>query len=425
MSKNKSIRAISFLWLGSLLGAGCAFLIQVILARTLGRNDFGIFASALATVTLMVPLAGFGIAPYWLKIFGEEGWNGQRWWHGSFRFASITTILALVALFSWGELGPVNLSMKIALWMLLPYLFGQVVLELVSGKLQLEEKYTKLAMWQFSPHFFRLLLISISVIFLNESIKIHQAIFAHSFISIVLFCFGIASLKATWNGKFDLKGHGEKIAKLHNSVTPSAITVAKGSWPFGADAFFYLVFFQSGIILLQYFDGPQSAGVYNTAFIIISAIYLFPSAIYQKFLIPKLHRWANQNIQMLSHSYNQGNRYMLIFGIAAFVMILANSWWALPLIFGEEYSEAVKVLNILAVGVPIRFVSTSAGSILITKNNIKLKVKNMAAAALCNIVLATTMIPTLGITGVAIASVISDALLLCLYLISVKTHVFK
>lgn len=128
---------------------------------------------------------------------------------------------------------------------------------------------------------------------------------------------------------------------------------------------------------------------------------------------------------MLSHSYNQGNRYMLIFGIAAFVMILANSWWALPLIFGEEYSEAVKVLNILAVGVPIRFVSTSAGSILITKNNIKLKVKNMAAAALCNIVLATTMIPTLGITGVAIASVISDALLLCLYLISVKTHVFK
>jgi len=86
MNKNKIIKEVSFLWLGSILGALSAFALQVILARELGSQNFGLFASSLAFITLMVPIAGFGIAQSWLKVFGLEGMNALRWLKGSFRF---------------------------------------------------------------------------------------------------------------------------------------------------------------------------------------------------------------------------------------------------------------------------------------------------------------------------------------------------
>src|SRR5690554_4522989 len=151
MTRRNAVRAISFLWLGSLAGAGCAFLTQVVLARVLGPNTFGIFASALATVTLLVPLAGFGVAPFWLKVFGEEGWQARRWWPGSFRFVCVSTLVVLISLALWAGFGPHDDAMSLSLWLLLAYVMGQVVVELVSSKLQLEEKYIRLAIWQFSP----------------------------------------------------------------------------------------------------------------------------------------------------------------------------------------------------------------------------------------------------------------------------------
>src|SRR3546814_4412984 len=43
------------------------------------------------------------------------------------------------------------------------------------------------------------------------------------------------------------------------------------------------------------FRSDEAAGVYNVAFVIMSAVYLIPSVIYQKFLLPKIHIWANHD----------------------------------------------------------------------------------------------------------------------------------
>src|SRR5690606_6755812 len=50
------LKALTLIWAGSLLGAACAFLTQVLLARSLGPVQYGIFAAALATATLLAPL---------------------------------------------------------------------------------------------------------------------------------------------------------------------------------------------------------------------------------------------------------------------------------------------------------------------------------------------------------------------------------
>lgn len=423
MTKGKAVRAISFLWLGSLLGAGCAFLAQVLLARVLGKSDFGVFASALATVTLMVPLAGFGVAPFWLKVFGEEGWHARRWWRGSFRFVAGSTVLVMFFLALWGGLGPHDERTQLVLLLLLSYVLGQVVLELVSSKLQLEEKYLALAIWQFLPHFSRFALVAAGALLFSQMFSVYIAAAAYSVVSVVFFITGVYVLLVMRRGSFDLQGHGNSGSVKH-IAEPSALKVAAESWPFGAAGVFYLVYFQSAVILLNYLAGSSAAGLYNTAFIIMAAVYLFPSVIYQKFLLPKIHRWAQSDRSMLWVTVQQGNRYMLGFGLLAMVALWLGGWWAIPFLFGEEYRPSVWVLNILAFAAPARFVASSVGSVLATKDNMKRKVRYMGAVGIFNVGLNVALIPAYGIWGAAVAAVVSDFLLLALYFVAVRKYVF-
>ena len=160
MRKKQAAKTISLLWLGSILGGGCAFLTQVLLARELGPATYGLFAAALGMVTLVSPLASFGVGGFWLMVFGQEGWQAVRWLRGSFSFTAITIFLVLVALFSWAVLGPHDETTRGLLLLLSVYVLGQVAVELVSAKLQLEERYLALTMWQFLPNMLRLSLVA-------------------------------------------------------------------------------------------------------------------------------------------------------------------------------------------------------------------------------------------------------------------------
>ena len=95
MSYRQAIKSVSVLWLSLIGSAVLAFLTQVILARQLGPVSFGEFSAALATITLLCPLAGFGVSGLWLIVFGKEGWLANRWLPASFRYIFISTFIVI------------------------------------------------------------------------------------------------------------------------------------------------------------------------------------------------------------------------------------------------------------------------------------------------------------------------------------------
>lgn len=422
MLKN-SLKPISALWIGSLLSAGLAFLTQVILARTLGAKGFGNYSSALATISILVPFAGFGISQYWLKVFGQEGWEATRWLKSSFHFILASTIATIACAIIWAQFGPHSNETKSLLIILSLYILGQITTELTSSKLQLEERHLTLAIWQLSPHALRLFLVAAIATTATDHLTAISAAWMYSGVSLVTLAIGAALLFRMFSGKLDLKGH-EKLS-TPTLATPSLFETAIKSWPFGLAGIFYLIFFQSSIVIINYLSGPEPAGLYNTAFIIMSAIYLFPSVIYQKFMIPKLHRWAKNDISRLEETYKIGGKYMIITGLAAMLLV----WLAAPLtievLFGHEYKEAIPLILILSLSIPIRFLATSTGSMLVTQELMRKKVKYMGATALANIALNLILIPHAGSTGAAISTVICEILLLIIYTISVKKNAFK
>ncbi len=244
MGKKQAIKAISLLWLGSLSGAGFAFLTQVILARQLGPSEFGVFASALATVTLLAPLAGFGIAQYWLKAFGEEGWGAMRWLPPSFRFIGVSTVLVIAILMGWGLYGPHERSAGWVIVILSGYVLGQVSIELVSSKLQLEEQYINLAAWQLTSHLARFILVVILSFGLTGWMNSLNVAVAYAVVSGVVALLGCVHLLRMSRGDLNLKGHVQLPSSLEVALVPTVRMVISQAWPFGLSVMFYFIYYQ-------------------------------------------------------------------------------------------------------------------------------------------------------------------------------------
>lgn len=419
-----ALRSVSFVWIGAILGAGFAFLVQVVLARGLDPSAYGVFAAALGVVMLLTPLASFGVPGFWLKAFGNEGWTALRWLRGSFVFAMGSTCAVVCMLWLWAYFGPHDDLAGRLILLLSCYLFGQMAVEMVVAKYQLEERYPAVATWQAIPHLVRLLAL-VSMLFLFDGLDLISIGAVYALIAAGTFLLATAVLRHMYVGPLRLKGHGPLRPEHRFSNPKTALSVAGQAWPFGVANAFFLIYYQSDIILLKYLDSDQAAGIYNVAFIIMAAVYLLPGVTYQKYLMPKIHRWYAHDRKMFSRVYRQGNLAMLGLGLVAAFCLWLLADFGVGMLFGASYMAAVAPLMVLAAGAPVRFVATSVESVLVSRSNMRLRVKIMATTALANIAMNLVMIPMYGIMGAAIATVVSDVLLLVLYLWAVKRNVFN
>ena len=101
------------------------------------------------------------------------------------------------------------------------------------------------------------------------------------------------------------------------------------------------------------------------------AIYFIPGVIYQKFLLPKIHGWANHDEPKMLEIYQAGNGIMLLLGFVILASLFFLAPQIIPIIFGSEYGETSEVLRILLFCIPIRFLATSVEAPLFTKELMK------------------------------------------------------
>jgi O-antigen/teichoic acid export membrane protein len=415
-----SVLALSALSVTTALTALLAFLSQLFFARALGPSDYGALATVLATLSLLSPLAGFGIGKYWLRAFGLEGWQAQRWLAPSLRFASLTTLVTMLLVLLWVALGAINPIVQRLALILLPTLLIYPLSELVYARFQLEGRYGQLSLWQMGPNFMRFIVAASAFVLGLGLVQIAWGL------TLLL---GLLSLGLTvmigrmLHGKLRLHGHGQPSASLKGEKVELG-AVFKASWPFALAGIFYLIYFQSDILLLGWMRNTAAAGVYNTAFAVMAAVYLLPGIVYQKFLLPKLHRWAEHDHQRFLGVYRFGNAASLLLGVIVAAMLFLIAPWLMPFLFGEAYRAAGQLLLVLAFAVPAHYLATSVGAVLVTQDNMRRKVWLMGLSALVNLLLNLLLIPRFGIYGAAWATVASETVLAMAYLYAAGKYIF-
>ena len=170
--------------------------------------------------------------------------------------------------------------------------------------------------------------------------------------------------------------------------------------------------------------GPDAAGIYYAAFMLGVAIYIIPSAIFTKYLLPLQHSWAQNNASKLLAVFRFSCGTMLLSGlcIAATVMVAAQmSFFS---IFGDEYFKSNQIIFILAIAIPFRFMSIGIGGLLSVKSLMAEKIKCMAFVAFINLILNFSLIPYFSYYGAAVATICSEFVLLALYLITIQKKLF-
>src|SRR5690606_20476482 len=127
--------------------------------------------------------------------------------------------------------------------------------------------------------------------------------------------------------------------------------------------------------------------------LILAAVYLVPGVLYQKLLLPKIHRWANKDKLKLEGLYFKGNVSMLLVGGAVAVVLYYISPFLIPVLFGHEYLPSVSLLSILCISIPLRFLSSNLGAVLVVKENMRNKVLAMGGVACIFVVMTIILVP--------------------------------
>lgn len=423
IKSKRTFKSLSLLSLGSLISSGSAFLIYIILARKIGPESFGVFSSSMAMIKTFLLAAGFGIPQFWLKAFGKEGWNGIRWVKPSLYFVFISLVIIAILIFLLTLFVPKEDNTNFLLLTLIFFILGNISVQLVSSKLQLEEKYEVLAIWQLAPNLSRLFIVLFCFYILNLSINEKGVSIIYAIVGVVFVILGMKQFVLMLNGKISLKGHDKLV--ITKMSLPSISDVIKETWPFGAANLFAFIYMQSDIIMVKYISGNEAAGFYNISFVIISALLLIPTILFSKYLLPKYHRWANHDKVKFYKTYKKGNIAMILIGSLFMIIILSSASNFIPLVFGDEYKPAINLFKILSLSLPISFLSYSVGATLVTNEHMKMKVKLMFVVAVFNIIFNLLVIPEYGAMGAAISTVISNVLLLILYFYNAQKLVFK
>jgi O-antigen/teichoic acid export membrane protein len=404
-----ALGAISLLWMATALGAVVVFLTQALLAHALGPASYGLFVSSLAMVRMVAPLAGFGISPFWLKAYGAEGWAADRWLRPSLQFLAGTTLLTLAIVVLWAFTGAPS-DATVMMLLLIPVVLATLAAGLLSSKLRLEERHSMLALWQLITPGSRLVVVL--VLLLMPALGVGFIAVGYGAVSLGTALLATPPLVAMLRGGMRLYGHGPRPARACNAVTPSALQLWSQAWAYGVAAVLYSVFFQISTVLLKYLDGNIEAGIFGIAMAVMTAIYLIPATLYQKFLLSKLHRWANHDTAKFWRVYRHGNLAMLLSGALLGVVMVLMAPWIVPLAFGEKYRAVIPVLNVLAWCIPIRFLSAGVGSALLNEKHMRYRVYVMCLSAVAVILLNFAWIPAHHELGAAAAVVAGESLLL-------------
>lgn len=409
----KVAKILSLLWGGTIAGSGLGFITQALVARNLGTDSYGSFSAALVAVTLIAPLAGFGIQSFWLKVFGQEGYGAKQWLPASKRYVVASIVLAISLLFLWSFTSFKYTHESNLIYILLPHMLGLFALEIISAKLLLENRNTELSIWQSTPSLIRFFIVTSTIYLLPNKLTPLAIAIAYSLAAIIMICVGSRNISQMFNGNINLHGHNPTDKPPPGQKNVSDVYLE--CWPFGLATIFHLIYFQSNIVFLDALIDSHTAGIYASAFTIISAIYILPNVIYNKYLLPKFHRWASHDISKFVQVYKQGNKLMLLIGVSTGIGLYFSGPLLAKVAFGPSFSEAGNIISALAVCVPLRFLSTSIGASLVTKENMKNKVKLMGIVAAINIALNCFAIPNFGLIGAISTTIISEGLLLTLY----------
>lgn len=184
-----------------------------------------------------------------------------------------------------------------------------------------------------------------------------------------------------------------------------------------------LIYTRIDTVMLSAMKGDAVVGWYNAAYNLVLGFKPIPQ-LFMNALFPLMSRYFVSSKDSLKITFEKSFKYLFILGLplALGITLLADKF--ILLFYGQQFSNSIIALQILAWDIFLFFLWFNGSFILITINKQNLWAVAAVSTALFNIILNLFLIPPLSYVGAAIATIIAESLcvIIVFYFIFVETN---
>ena len=178
----------------------------------------------------------------------------------------------------------------------------------------------------------------------------------------------------------------------------------KFSFPLLLSGAVALIVSWTDVLMIGFFRTTSEVGIYNAALTTASLLLLFPVALNTLFLPIITGLYSKNLINELRDVYKRSSKWIFVFNLPVFLLLLAFSKQILRIMFGKEYGLGNLALTILIFGYVWHTISLTSLKTLEMKKKTKTVFIIYFIAALVNIIINYLLIPKFGAVGGAIAT---------------------
>ena len=382
---------------------GCTVLLSIALARTLGVEQFGVYSFVYALVTLIALPSQVGIPTLLVRetarLSAQGRWedmNGLWYWSGrTILLIAAIVVLAVAAWLLFQE--SVDTATRGAMFA------GLVLAPLIAlgnARGAAMQGLNRIIRGQFPETVLRpalLLGLIVGVSFLLDRFEAPQAMWLHALAALVALILGSVMLDRA--RPIESRAAGTRLRDA-NAWRRAAVPLALVTG-------LQVVGNQAGIVLLGVFAQEQDVGLYKIA-VSAAALAVVGLQVANVVIGPQIARLhALENRREMQVVASKG---VLIGSSLTIPVVLVLGIWG-PLIlgwmYGPAFAPAYSALTILLIAQAINALFGSVG-LLLTMTGLERRAASILGAAACiQILLSLLLIPSLGISGAALATLAS------------------
>jgi len=367
---------ISFVGLG--FTAAIGFVFTIILARTLGPAQFGIFSAVTALYSIVYSLGDLGIASALINFIPKLKEKRSALINTSFSFEILVCVVIAVLFLGFSLLNkfiiPGSLSGQVVVAGILAV--NYLLISFVQGIFTAERRFVSYSFTQIFDSGIKILII---LFLLSVShLTVETALLANviSTIFALIFTFGKEFLKIKFN--FD-KGIFQKLFHFAKWIAVTRV--------------FSVFISRIDVILLNLLAGSFQAGIYAAA----NRITLFFSLLVSSLgsvVNPRFSGFDNHE-KVITYIKKLLGLISLISALMLFSVLLAKP--IINIVFGDKYVTAIPVFQALTVAmIPFIFSLITTPALIYTFNQPRFIARMTAFQVITIVILELVLIPSLG-----------------------------
>jgi len=390
----KYLRNTSWMFFGRFFTLGVSFFIGIYIARYLGPSNYGLFSYVISFVGLFGFLTSFGIDNIVSREIIKDHNKKDELIGTAFYMKAVGSLLAItsvfiVSLFTTKDIFTLGLVWIFSL-SFIPQAFNVIEIYFQS---QVLSKKVVLA---------QILSNIVSAVLKMVIISLDKGIFWLTIVYLIE--------SGVYSGTllFSFRKFGSHVKKWKLNFNLAKLLL-KDSWPLMLSTVAVGIYLKIDQVMIKNMLGNEQAGIYAVAAKLSEVWYIIPSIICTSLapsIVSTLHTDKILFTKRISKLYFL--MFWLSFAIAIFITIFSHP--IINILFGSAYAGAITVLQIYVwAGISV-FLGGAVSQYLFASNLTKIFFYITSLGAIINIIINILLIPTMGINGAAIATLIAYSL---------------